>query len=64
MLECEDEAALRGAVSTSEAVEEATQRFYAAGADRNLALKESATLGHVLSHWQERGPTCRGQSRN
>ncbi len=29
----------------SEALEEATLRFYAAGADRNLALKEKCNVG-------------------
>jgi hypothetical protein len=29
----------------SEALEEATQRFYGAGADRNLALKEKRNVG-------------------
>jgi len=29
----------------SEALEEAIQRFYAAGADRNLALKEKRSVG-------------------
>lgn len=29
----------------AEALEEATQRFYAAGADRNVALKEKCNVG-------------------